>query len=275
MPAPRSRFGRTCGAALLLGSVLVVGCGTEEPEVSQTPQVTEEVAAAEPSTDTTPGLRRFLPDEMRRSTRPETFAHGAHVQINCAVCHEAPRGHGSHGDLTCAECHRASAQATLAALSPAQCQSCHHGAEQTWTCEHCHETRGALESVQTLAFDVWSAPRTRSLAFDHGAHTELDCASCHRAAPALVPAESCASCHDAHMEAEIRCVECHMPSPLATHDVEAHLTCSGAGCHSAPLVEAMATTRSVCLLCHQAQQDHEPGGNCIECHRVRPGGAGL
>jgi hypothetical protein len=33
----------------------------------------------------------------------------------------------------------------------------------------------------------------------------------------------------------------------------------------------------VCLVCHQAQEDHEPGGNCVECHRVRsglPGGAG-
>ena len=33
--------------------------------------------------------------------------------------------------------------------------------------------------------------------------------------------------------------------------------------------------RAVCLACHAAQEEHEPGGVCIECHRVRPGVGGL
>ena len=275
MRASRSLLGWQCGAALVVASAFASACGGgEAPEAEPVIESVGAVATADPEADTASALQRFLPDEMRRSTRPETFAHGAHIRIDCAVCHQLPRGHGSHADVGCASCHRASAQATLTTLSPEQCQSCHHGAEQTWTCEHCHETRTTRASVQELAFDVWSAPRTRTLAFDHGAHADLDCASCHRAMPALTPAESCASCHDDHMEAQIRCVACHTPSTIAVHDVEAHLTCSGAGCHSAPIVEAMASTRPVCLLCHQAQEEHEPGGNCIECHRVRPGGAG-
>lgn len=275
MRPPRVRFEGLCGAALLLGSVLVGACGRGETS-DEAPRAEPVAAAAEQiaGADTTPGLRPFLPDAMRRSTRPERFAHEAHVRINCAVCHEAPRGHEAHAGLACAECHRASAQATLTALAPEQCQSCHHGATQTWTCEHCHETRPALQSVQTLAFGVWPAPRTRSLAFDHDAHADLDCARCHQNPPALLPAATCASCHDDHLEAEVRCASCHAAPPPGAHDVNAHLTCSGAGCHAAPGVEALASTRPVCLVCHQAQEGHEPGGNCIECHRVRPGGVG-
>jgi hypothetical protein len=52
--------------------------------------------------------------------------------------------------------------------------------------------------------------------------------------------------------------------------VNAHLTCSGSGCHTAPEVERVSDTRAVCLLCHQEQENHEPGGVCVECHRVRP-----
>jgi hypothetical protein len=253
--------------------VLVGACGGGETrEADESGAAVASVAQAPTPPDSTPQLRRFLPDDLRRSTRPGTFAHGAHVRIGCAVCHEAPRGHDAHGGLACAECHRASAEATLAVLSPEQCQSCHHAADQTLTCEHCHESRGALESTQTLAFGVWSAPRERALPFDHAAHVELDCASCHTTAPALSPAASCASCHDAHMEAAVRCVSCHVAPAVGTHDVDAHLTCSGAGCHSAPIVEALAGARPVCLLCHQAQTEHEPAGNCVDCHRVRPGG---
>jgi hypothetical protein len=248
--------------------------GGEQPEAGAPEAPAAAAAAAPAGTDTAPQLRRFLPDELRRSTRPERFAHEAHVRIDCAVCHEAPRGHDAHADLACAECHRASAQATVAALSPQQCQSCHHAADQTLTCEHCHETRGALGSTQTLGFRVWSAPRERVLEFDHAVHVELECASCHVSAPALTPAAPCASCHDAHMEAQIRCAACHVAPPLGAHDVNAHLTCSGSGCHVAPLVESLASTRPVCLLCHREEEEHEPGGDCIDCHRVRPGGAG-
>jgi hypothetical protein len=257
----------------LLLALVLPACGGGAPPESEPPEEPAPIAAAaeaaEPDSATST-LRRFLPDEMRRSTRPETFAHDAHAPIACSVCHEAPRGHDAHSGVACAECHRASAATTVRALTIDQCQSCHHGAEQQWTCEHCHETRADVQSAQQFALGVWPEPRTRTLAFQHDRHAQLACASCHRAMPALTPAESCASCHQDHMAAEVRCATCHVAPLAGAHDVNAHLTCGGSGCHSAPDVEAVADTRAVCLLCHQAQEDHEPGGVCVECHRVRP-----
>jgi hypothetical protein len=249
--------------------VLGSACGPEaevQPEQGSAEPVAEVV---EDGPAPEPGLRPFLSDEMQRSTRPESFAHDAHQQIDCAVCHDVPRGHGSHAGVECADCHRASANTTLVTLSPDQCQSCHHGTEQALSCEVCHQSRPTLTSAQELHLEVWSAPRTRSLDFDHGLHEGVECASCHQALPALTPAEPCASCHAEHHTAEATCSACHAEAPPQAHDVEVHLTCSGSGCHRAPEVEAIATTRSVCVSCHLEQQEHEPEGDCIECHRVR------
>lgn len=257
--------------ALLLCAVALSGaCGGEPPPVEEAagaPQLEETV---DPAPDTTPSaLRRFLPDEMQRSTRAETFAHDAHVQIDCAVCHEVAEGHGSHESIECADCHLSSALVTLDALSPAECRACHHGAEQAFDCVYCHESPGAVVSTQQLAFDVWASSRARDLDFEHARHASVACSECHVSAPALTPAESCATCHAEHHTTEVRCASCHLPPPESAHDVQAHLTCSGSGCHSVPAVEAIAETRTVCLSCHQDQAGHEPGGQCVECHRVQ------
>lgn len=255
-------------AALGLGGA----CGGE-PEEEEVAQALVEDATVDSALLDTPSvaLRRFLPDSMRRSTRAETFPHDAHGQISCAVCHEVPQGHGSHASVGCADCHRASGLATVRELGPEQCAACHHGPDQALSCQHCHESRGPVQSRQQLALEVWSAPRERTLTFAHGRHAELDCVSCHQAAPMLSPAVPCASCHQEHHAPTIRCQSCHTPPPESAHGVEAHLTCSGSGCHRAPEIEAFADSRAVCLVCHQAQEEHEPGGDCIECHRVRPG----
>ena len=260
-------------ASLLAAVGVVSTCGGEPAaEEEAADAVVRDATVTAPAQDTATGtLRRFLPDAMRRSTRAETFPHDAHAPISCAVCHEIPQGHGSHASVECADCHRASALVTVRALGPEQCAACHHGAEQALSCESCHESRGVVQSRQQLALEVWSAPRDRTLTFEHGRHAGLDCASCHQSAPMLTPAVPCASCHEDHHAATVRCQSCHAPPPERAHGVESHLTCSGSGCHRAPDVEAMAATRAVCLVCHQAQEDHEPGGECIECHRVRPG----
>jgi len=250
--------------------LFVVACGGQpEPEPEQEPAqqtavAVQDTAAAQPT------LRPFLPDEMQRSTRAEAFPHNAHAQISCSVCHQVPQGHGTHEDVACAQCHRASAGATITSLTPAQCQSCHHGVNQTRPCVTCHESRPTVEAVQELHFEVWSAPRTRTLTFDHGRHSGLECSTCHKALPSLLPAEPCASCHENHHTPQADCTACHVEPPPGAHDVQVHLSCSGAGCHRVPDVEAFATSRNVCLVCHRAQRDHEPGGDCIQCHRVRP-----
>jgi len=267
---PGSGVGRQRRAPLVVFLCLAaIGCGEEPP--SETGQAAAEVvtATAQDTSADSPGLRPFLPDAMQRSTRAESFPHDAHGQIDCAVCHQVPQGHGSHESVGCADCHRSSANVRVAALTPEQCQSCHHDAAQAFTCEACHESRPAVLSVQELDLEVWSAPRSRSLAFDHGLHADLTCSSCHRALPALTPAEPCASCHVDHHNAQVDCVACHVQPPVGAHDVQSHLTCSGSGCHRSPEVEAIAAARPVCLACHEEQEEHEPGGDCIECHRVR------
>jgi hypothetical protein len=265
--------GRLRAALLLVALGAVSACGGDRAAEEEAPEpLIEDAAVISPPPDTpTVALRRFLPDAMQRSTRPETFPHEAHVQISCAVCHQVPQGHGSHASVDCAACHRASQAATVRALAPAQCAACHHGADQDLSCAHCHESRGVVQSSQQLALEVWPMPRQRTLTFDHGRHAQLDCGSCHQSRPMLTPAAPCASCHEDHHVATVRCQSCHTAPPETAHGVEAHLTCSGSGCHQAPDVEAIVDTRAVCLVCHQAQEDHEPGGRCVECHRVGPG----
>jgi Class III cytochrome C family len=261
-------------ALSLVVLALGAGCGGGQSEsagaATQPAQSAQAAAVAEQTPpDTTPALHRFLPDEMKRSTRAESFPHQAHVRIDCSVCHDVPRGHGTHTTVQCAACHRASAQATERNLTVTDCQTCHHVTQQTWTCEHCHGTPGTFVTQQQFDLSVWSAPRTRTLTFQHAWHEGVDCGSCHNSKPSLSP-EPCSSCHAQHHAQSVRCQSCHTPSPIGEHDVNAHLSCSGSGCHTAPLVEAISDTRAFCLVCHQAQENHEAGRRCVDCHAVRP-----
>lgn len=266
---PRLVRGHVRAAPLgLLVCLTVLACNRDSvPEAEVEPA--DQVAATQEEAQPEPGPRPFLPDEMRRSTRAESFPHEAHRQIDCAVCHQTPAGHATHQDVSCAACHRASADVRVMALTPEDCQSCHHSPDQSLTCQACHQSPPAVTTVQQLSLEVWGAPRTRSLDFDHSVHGSVSCGSCHRAFPSLLPAEPCASCHAEHHTAEAHCVSCHVEPPAGAHDVQVHLTCGGAGCHRAPDVEAIATTRNVCLVCHREQEDHEPGGDCVQCHQVR------
>lgn len=260
----------------LMGALLLaMGCvGESPPEGEPGLEPALDAAANAPAEEfsVTAGQERprFLPDEMRRATRPESFAHDAHGQIDCAVCHEAVPGHGAHASLGCAECHRASALTTVSSLSQGECLACHHGAEQGRTCEYCHETPATYPTSQLFELEVWETPRERGLSFDHGPHLEEACSTCHQAQPTLSPAVSCSNCHEEHHTGDVGCAGCHAVAPEGTHDLDVHLTCSGAGCHREPAVEAISQSRPVCLACHQDQEMHEPEGECVDCHTVRP-----
>ncbi len=273
---PRSGGTRWAVALTAWGFVgwSLAACAGEPPEPEEAAAPTAEVTVAESPQDTGSVLRRFTRDGLLRATRTESFAHDPHADIDCATCHEVVAAHGRYPSVECVDCHRASTATTVRALSPAECQSCHHGTEQTLGCEHCHESRAVVPTEQVLAFEVWTTTRSRVLDLDHERHADLACTSCHQAAPALTPAEACASCHEDHHNEAIRCASCHTPAPEGAHGVQAHLTCSGSGCHRAPEIEAIAETRAVCLSCHQELEEHEPGGSCIECHRVRTGPGG-
>jgi hypothetical protein len=266
----RTRFLGFLPLAILV-SVSALGCG-EEPaeEAAEAPAVAQAAAATEQEAEVP--TRRWLPDEMSRSTRVENFPHVAHVDISCRVCHAAPQGHQMHGALPCSECHRSSALVTRLSLTPADCMACHHSPERNLACSTCHTPPGPRTTQQTFQMSVWSSPRTKSLPFDHARHGTVDCRTCHQQPTTMAPTRTCASCHENHHTPAARCQTCHAPPPASAHDAGAHLGCLGAGCHNAPDINAMSGRRAVCLVCHQAQENHEVGKECASCHQVRPGG---
>lgn len=256
---------------------LLSGCGREgaPPEPERPEQAApEDAGVAAPavarSAEDRAGERgRFLPDEMRRPGGGPDFPHSPHVEIACSVCHVRVRGHGSHATVRCVECHAASEQATRTGLTSRDCMACHHGAQQTATCSACHDAPGVRAVERTIRLDVWPAGRSRLLPFDHARHEAERCEACHEERPSLAATASCGSCHEDHHRPDADCAGCHTPPRAGAHTLEAHLGCSGGGCHSEPGIEAMAQARPVCLVCHQAQMDHELGKECADCHQVR------
>jgi hypothetical protein len=66
----------------------------------------------------------------------------------------------------------------------------------------------------------------------------------------------------------VDCTNCHAPPPRNAHSLESHVTCTGSGCHESPPVGPEVRVRSACLTCHGDQVDHQPGGECAECHAL-------
>jgi len=105
--------------------------------------------------------------------------------------------------------------------------------------------------------------------FKHEAHEILGCALCHgeglsRSAEAV----DCNMCHQVH-NPEHDCTSCHVRPPTSAHPpAEAHVTCSGSGCHTALPFESVPRTRQACIGCHQDKKDHRPGRLCVECHTL-------
>jgi hypothetical protein len=191
---------------------------------------------------------------------PQTldFRHSQHADVDCASCHESSTSHG---------------RVTVTTVS--DCRTCHHAEERISAdgCAACHtdsESRADPFSLTRTIQLSTGASHRRTMSLDHGPHETLDCASCHTEGLALsAAAVDCASCHQEHHEPETNCASCHAPAPAGAHAVAtAHVTCSGAGCHTEVPFEGVPRTNSVCLVCHQDKADHRPGGECAECHAL-------
>jgi hypothetical protein len=102
--------------------------------------------------------------------------------------------------------------------------------------------------------------------FDHRFHSDEECSQCHRRAPLLAASARCAECHDDHHRPEADCSACHAADDVAAHGADVHRGCAGSGCHEDPRVLALPFSRPVCLVCHSAQVNHQPGRGCEECH---------
>jgi hypothetical protein len=184
-----------------------------------------------------------------------------------------PFRHASHEAIPCGECHGAGAQhRTAAALTAAACAACHHNPRRELACARCHEPSSYEPPRTTLlqmTLSVSEQPRTRPVPFDHVRHGALECASCHNPAGGVfLTPPSCSSCHTEHHRGEAECSTCHVPAEPDVHDRAVHATCAGSGCHDVAAERQPALSRSMCLVCHVEQRDHEPGGLCYDCHRV-------
>lgn len=182
---------------------------------------------------------------------PRSFEHAKHRGVSCGVCHALEQRHRSRRSWTaqdCAACHHG--EATLVG-----CTSCHRRADLT----------APRPTATVMALSVWDGPRVRNLSFDHGRHAELGCLDCHQRGMARPP-ESCESCHENHHRPAAECARCHVPPAPAIHDLAAHASCGGAGCHSVEATARPMLSRTSCELCHQEQREHRPDRSCALCH---------
>ncbi len=155
---------------------------------------------------------------------------------------------------------------------PDGCRTCHHADPARAECSHCHQPDSLPATIErhlTIAA-AGRPPHDRVVAFPHARHTRLGCTTCHGEAESLAPVDSaatCQGCHDQHHRAGRACATCHAnPSILSIHapPVRVHVACDA--CHATVAIAALTPTRSFCLVCHRTQADHQPGGECTECH---------
>jgi hypothetical protein len=205
---------------------------------------------------------------------------GAHTRLRCASCHQVPGmqplfSPASQDD--CVACHQADYDRQ------------HGGSAFPTTCVSCHNVNS------------WGDAN-----FDHaatgfplvGAHSSLDCATCHAASHNLASLPSgpddCVACHQADYDGvhagsgiPTTCSACHTTSSWdgATADHAAlsggftltgrHATAQCTACHVVPGYSLKFSTPSSeddCVTCHLADYNRAHSGNtrttCADCHNT-------
>lgn len=269
------------------------GCAAcHNPHEQTTPQEAVEscaTAGCHTEPDTLSVYHRDVPEEVLTNCIVCHDAHDFSLDgADCASCHEGARapglaggalldfGHEEHDVMECASCHISTqGHATPTVSSVADCRSCHHTDPVSRSCERCHTPEEApTESFRTdgaMILSVGTNDAHRTFTFPHESHVSLDCASCHTEGLNLAPPSDldCQSCHEDHHTPESDCAACHEVAPVEAHPpTEAHVTCSGAGCHVTVPFESVPRTRAFCLGCHQDLREHEVERTCVECHTL-------
>jgi hypothetical protein len=180
--------------------------------------------------------------------------------------------HDRHSKLACLTCHVLRDDERLTFEAPRGCQICHHQRPARADCGACHQPE-ELERALPIQVAV-TVPeherRRRTVPFPHADHDTLACTDCHASPVTLAPADSvlsCAGCHDQHHDQARDCASCHRTAAITEahkSPVEAHGACDA--CHTEATVARLVPTRSFCLGCHQADQDHYPARECSACH---------
>jgi nitrate/TMAO reductase-like tetraheme cytochrome c subunit len=213
------------------------------------------------SADLDPALARLAMAAHPATQQQDSVAfwHSQHRGVECTSCHSMEESHGG-----------------LTVTSIRDCRACHHAQPAANNCTTCHEgvdVRSLRAQVQrTMDIQIGSLNRpTRTITFDHAAHTDLECASCHDGGLSLTAAEvDCFACHEEHHQPTNECAACHSLPLQGAHNLDVHLGCAGSGCHQAPAegIRFVPRTRDFCLACHQTMTDHRPGRNCADCHTL-------
>jgi hypothetical protein len=190
-----------------------------------------------------------------------------------AAAQSRPFRHVVHQAISCSECHQTGPQhRSPRTWTPADCAACHHDARRAMQCAQCHAPGtwdAPRRTLLQLALSVRPEREVRPVTFEHQRHATLQCAQCHDpAAGVRLTPPPCASCHTEHHRGAAECSTCHLPAPAGTHGLQVHLTCAGSECHALSPATQPTLSRPFCLLCHEEQREHEPGGLCHECHRV-------
>ncbi len=203
-------------------------------------------------------------EAARDSTSGKLFEHRAHVM---------------QGDLACTECHSAADYIVpgkhevdrrhgRTMVTAESCESCHHQPRSTTACVTCHtgdlHLGRAIPVVLPLKLRPEGSPTSRSVAFEHVDHPNVECASCHTSRAAVTKTVACANCHEPHHKEGGRCAACHGSDVKSRHKAADHLSCSR--CHAAQTVALLVPDRSFCLTCHADRAEHKPARECSTCH---------
>jgi membrane-bound metal-dependent hydrolase YbcI (DUF457 family) len=229
--------------------------------------------------------------------------HGTTTWLGATFDHLASSGFalvGAHTSLDCATCHALPGMELLypPPTGPSDCVACHQdeydrqhaGSGYPTACLECHGTTtwlgATFDHVAASGFELT------------GAHTSLDCATCHALPgmellyPPPTGPSDCVACHQDDYDRQhaasgypTSCLDCHGNATWlgATFD---HLTASGfalvgahslldcATCHAVPGMELLyppPTGPTDCIACHQDEYDRQHAASgyptaCLDCH---------
>ena len=169
-----------------------------------------------------------------------------------------------HQRLPCALCHRREGNATQLAMPGGKdhlpCSGCHvkqFADSSNPICTNCH--------VNPPTKELKTFPRLSSfnMRFDHGRHTGINCANCHRPSRGGV-----ALTIPVGVNAHANCFQCHGPQAKAgDRDISSCGVCHQIG----PYVRPNTMARAFRVGFSHKQHDRDESLSCKDCHRVRGG----
>jgi nitrate/TMAO reductase-like tetraheme cytochrome c subunit len=172
---------------------------------------------------------------------------GAHVTVNCALCHTGANGYSGNLPTTCVPCHQTDYNntATLAGIPN------HVASNYPTTCLNCHTMTNWLGALFNH-----SATRFGALT---GAHATIACNLCHLSA--TPPPLDCYSCHTAAWQSTAK-LGGQVPDHTAAGATLAGIVPSACGtCHTTTNWLGATFTHSWFNINHG-----NSGGVCTVCH---------